>query len=99
MDIPAGNTISRVSRTKKLLFPDQGSNIGTDLTALLETVLIGRKLMEDVEAFISCSRKRKAVELDASQKSTSKCIKSKGAATTIYMFKFGKNDRAIFFWA
>ncbi|EPB89495.1 hypothetical protein HMPREF1544_03726 [Mucor circinelloides 1006PhL] len=72
MDIPAGNTISRVSRTKKLLFPDQGSNIGTDLTALLETVLIGRKLMEDVEAFISCSRKRKAVELDASQKSTSK---------------------------
>lgn len=76
MDIPVGNTISRITRTKKLSFPDQGSNIGTDLTALLETVLIGRKLMEEAEALISCSRKRKAIELDASQKSTSKCIKS-----------------------
>ncbi|KAI7869840.1 uncharacterized protein EV154DRAFT_530435 [Mucor mucedo] len=64
MDIPSGNTITRISRTKKLPFPDQASNIGIDLTALLETVLIGRKLMEDVEALISCSRKRKPVELN-----------------------------------
>lgn len=52
------NTITRISRTKKLLFRDQGSGISIDLTALLETVLIGRKLMEDIEALISCSRKR-----------------------------------------
>ncbi|KAG2213524.1 hypothetical protein INT47_009198, partial [Mucor saturninus] len=53
MDIPSGNTITRISRTKKLPFPYQGSTIGIDLTALLEIVLIGRKLMEDVEALIS----------------------------------------------
>lgn len=64
MDILSGNTITRISRTKKLPFPDQGSSIGIDLTTLLETVLIGRKLMEDVEALISSSRKRKTVELN-----------------------------------
>lgn len=64
MDIPAGESITRISRTRKIAFPDQSSNIGVDLTALLETVLIGRKLTEDVEALISCSRKRKAVALN-----------------------------------
>ncbi|CAO3658667.1 unnamed protein product [Rhizopus stolonifer] len=39
MDVPAGNAITRISRTKKLSFPDHGSSIGVDLTALLETVL------------------------------------------------------------
>jgi hypothetical protein len=62
MDVPAGNTISRISRTKKLSFPDKGCNIGIDLTSLLETVLIGRSLMGNVEALVD-NKKRKAFQL------------------------------------
>ncbi|KAI8378290.1 hypothetical protein EDC96DRAFT_556510 [Choanephora cucurbitarum] len=63
VDVPAGSTVVRVTRTKGLSFPDQGSDVGVDLTALLETVLIGRRIMENVESLLVRSKKRKAVEL------------------------------------
>ncbi|KAI8380400.1 hypothetical protein BD560DRAFT_487647 [Blakeslea trispora] len=63
VDVPAGSTVVRVTRTKGLSFPDHGEDIVVDLTALLETVLIGRKMMENVEDLLVKSKKRKAVEL------------------------------------
>lgn len=40
VDIPAGQNITRISRTKRLSFPDRGSTIAVNLTSLLETALI-----------------------------------------------------------
>ena len=52
-----------MTRTKELSFPDHGSDIGVYLTALLETVLIGRTTIENAEDLLVRSKKRKAVEL------------------------------------
>lgn len=66
----SGNAITRVSTTKRLSFPDQGCNIGTDcLAASLEVILIERTMKEDVEAIVSSNIKRKAVELNTNDKS------------------------------
>ncbi|KAI7889498.1 uncharacterized protein EV154DRAFT_538835 [Mucor mucedo] len=59
MDIPAGKTITRISRSKRYPFPSKASNIGKDLLPLLQATLSGKQLMESLVKLID-TRKRKA---------------------------------------
>ncbi|KAI8066079.1 hypothetical protein BDF21DRAFT_454895 [Thamnidium elegans] len=61
VDVPEGTTVSRVTRSKKLAFPNKGSNLRSDFLPLLEVTLLGRGLMIEATRTVE-SRKRKAVE-------------------------------------
>lgn len=70
MNVPAGSTVARIIRTKKLSFPDKTKNIRLDFLPLLEVTLMGKALMESLSQIIG-DRKRKAVELDTAGESAS----------------------------
>lgn len=70
MNVPAGKTVTRITRTKKLPFPGKPKNIKLDFLPLLEATLMGKALMENLARIID-DRKRKAVELNTAEKATS----------------------------
>lgn len=70
MNVPAGKTVTRITRTKKLPFPGKPKNIRLDFLPLLEVTLMGKALMENLARIID-DRKRKAVELNTAEKATS----------------------------
>ncbi|KAG1472238.1 hypothetical protein G6F56_001656 [Rhizopus delemar] len=70
MNVPAGKTVTRITRTKKLPFPNKPKNIRLDFLPLLEVTLMGKALMESLARIID-DRKRKAVELNTAEKATS----------------------------
>ncbi|CAO3610427.1 unnamed protein product [Mucor hiemalis] len=58
VDVPEGCTVARVTRTKKLTFPNKGSNLKLDFLPLLEITLLGRELMSKAAKTVD-SRKRR----------------------------------------
>lgn len=66
MNVPAGKTITRVNRTKRLSFPTTAKSIRLDLLPLLELTLVAKALMENLMRIID-ERKRKAVVLDTNE--------------------------------
>lgn len=62
MNVPAGKTITRITRTKKLPLPITAKSIRTDLLPLLEVTLMAKISMEKL-ANIFEDRRRKAVVL------------------------------------
>lgn len=62
MNVPAGVSITRITRTKKLPLPTTAGSIRLDLLPLLELTLMGKALMENLAKIIE-DRKRKAVVL------------------------------------
>ncbi|EIE88706.1 hypothetical protein RO3G_13417 [Rhizopus delemar RA 99-880] len=70
MNVPAGKTVTRITRIKKLPFPGKPKNIRLDFLPLLEVTLMGKALMENLARIID-DRKRKAVELNTAEKATS----------------------------
>lgn len=62
MNVPAGKTITRITRTKRLSFPTTSQSIKTDLLPLLEVTLMSKMLMEKLLRMVE-DRKRKAVVL------------------------------------
>lgn len=69
MNVPAGKTTTRITRTKKLSFPAKLKNIRLDFLPLLEVTLMGKAMMENLAKIID-DRKRKAVELNTADKAT-----------------------------
>lgn len=66
MNVPAGKTITRVNRTKRLSFPTTAKSIRLDLLPLLELTIVAKALMENLMRIID-ERKRKAVVLDTNE--------------------------------
>ncbi|KAI8083583.1 hypothetical protein BDF21DRAFT_397824 [Thamnidium elegans] len=52
MNVPAGRTTTRISRIKKLPFPNGAINMKLDSLPLLEVTLIGKMLMENLAQII-----------------------------------------------
>lgn len=58
MDISAGNTVTRISRSKRYPFPSKAFNIGKDLLPLLEATLLGKQLMESLMKLIGPAKEK-----------------------------------------
>ncbi|KAI8977129.1 hypothetical protein BDF20DRAFT_835961 [Mycotypha africana] len=52
LNVPAGKTVTRITRTKKLSFPSKPENIRMDFLPMLEVTLMGKALMENLARII-----------------------------------------------